>query len=120
MAAFVFNSSGVAMKVSVNNGDFFSVPAANTNTWVPASPETQPPFVNQTNPGQGKIGLGDNTITMYPATSGPSDSANFTLTVPTDVTVSSLQVYLFWKDAQNVAWAALNGGQFVQVETKSI
>jgi len=117
--AFVFNSSAVEIYVSVNNGSFFSIAAATPATWVPSSPTTQPTFVNNTNPGKGEIGLGDNLVTMYPSTGGPGDSANFTLTVPTGVTVNSLQLYLFWKDAQDVAWAALNGGQFIQVASKT-
>lgn len=113
--AYIFNASGVAITVSVNNGPFLSVNAADSATWVPSVPATQPTFVNNTNPGLGQLGLGANTITLYPSTSGPASSANFTLTIPTEVTVNSLQLYLFWKDARNVAFAALNGGQFIQV-----
>ncbi|MCS4270922.1 MULTISPECIES: hypothetical protein [Raoultella] len=118
--AYIFNASGVAISVSVNNGSFLSVNPADSTTWVPSVPSTQPPFVNNTNPGNGQLGLGPNTITLYPSTSGPSHSANFTLNIPTEVTVSSLQLYLFWKDAENVAFAALNGGQFIQVSPANL
>lgn len=117
--AYIFNASAVKISVSINNGDFFGVDAASSTTWSPSNPATEPTFVNNTNPGQGQLGLGNNTITLYPATSGPASSANFVLNIPTEVTVSSLQLYLFWKDANNVAWAALNGGQFIQVKSQS-
>ena len=115
--AYIFNASGVAILVSVNNGAFLSVNPADSTSWVPSTPATQPAFVNNTNPGNGQLGLGPNTITLYPSTSGPASSVNFTLNIPTEVTVNSLQLYLFWKDARNVAFAALNGGQFIQVDS---
>lgn len=118
--AYIFNASGVAISVSVNNGAFFSVNAADSTSWVPSVPATQPTFVNNINPGIGQLGLGPNTITLYPSSSGPASSANFTLNIPTEVTVNSLQLYFFWKDAKNVAFAALNGGQFIQVTPASI
>lgn len=113
--AYIFNASAVKISVSVNDGDFFSVNPADSTTWVPSNPATQPTFVNSIKPGIGQLGLGANTITIYPSTSGPASSVNFTLDIPVDVPVSSLQLYLFWKDAQNIAFAALNGGQFIQV-----
>ncbi|MTD26923.1 hypothetical protein [Erwinia sorbitola] len=116
--AYIFNASAVKISVSVNNGDFFSLPPADGTSWVPSAPATAPTFVNNTNPGSGQLGLGANMITLYPSTSGPGSSVNFVLEIPTEVTVSSLQLYLFWKDAQNVAWAALNGGQFIQVSSE--
>lgn len=118
--AFIFNASAVEINVSVNNGDFFLVKSAVSGTWAPTTPATEPQFVNSTNPGIGKLGLGQNIITLYPSTSGPASSANFFLNIPMDVTISSLQLYLFWKDANDVAWAALNGGQFIQVSTQKI
>ncbi|AIR61140.1 hypothetical protein RJE46_17945 [Cedecea neteri] len=118
--AYIFNASGVAISVSVNNGSFLSVNAADSTSWVPSVPATQPTFVNNTNFGNGQLGLGANTITLYPSTSGPASSANFTLNIPTNVTVSSLQLYLFWKDAKDVSFAVLNGGQFIQVSPANI
>ncbi|HCB1501406.1 MULTISPECIES: hypothetical protein [Klebsiella] len=115
--AYLFNASGVSISVSINNGAFLSVSPADSTSWVPSTPAAQPTFVNNTNPGNGQLGLGPNTITLYPSTSGPASSVNFTLNIPTEVTVSSLQLYLFWKDAKNVAFAALNGGQFIQVDS---
>ena len=112
---YIFNASAEQIKVSINNGDYFSVESANVTTWLPSSPAKAPEFINNTHPGQGQLGLGVNLITMYPATSGPKSAVNFELRVPTEVRVSSLQLYLFWKDAEHVAWAALNGGQFISV-----
>ncbi|PWC17032.1 hypothetical protein DDT52_17255 [Brenneria roseae subsp. roseae] len=118
--AYIFNASAVKISVSVNNGEFFSVNPADGTSWVPSTPSTEPTFVNNTSPGIGQLGLGPNTITVYPSTSGPASSANFTLNIPLDVTVSSLQLYLFWKDAKNIAFSALNGGQFIQVSTVQV
>lgn len=111
----VFNASGSAIYVSFNNGGFIEVPSVDTASWNPAQPATEPNFVNNTNPGAGQLGLGNNTLTIYPATSGPASSANFTLEVPVDVPVSAVQLYLFWKSATSVAWVALNSGQPFQV-----
>ncbi|HFZ8993193.1 TPA: hypothetical protein ACIPUI_000241 [Citrobacter freundii] len=113
--AYIFNASAEQIKVSVNNGDFFSVDQANATSWIPSISAKTPEFVNNTNPGMGQFGLGTNQITMYPATTGPSHSVNFELNIPKNVTVRSLQLYLFWKDAEHVAWAALNGGQLISV-----
>lgn len=115
--AYIFNSSAVEIKISINNGDFLSIPAASSTAWTPSNPTDEPTFNNNTTPAQGAFFLGANTITMYPATSGPSASANFTVDIPTSVTVNSFQLYLFWKDATNVAWAALNGGQILEVSS---
>lgn len=113
--AYIFNASAEHIKVSINNGDFISVESANASTWLPSSPAKAPDFVNNINPGLGQLGLGVNNITIYPATSGPACAVNFRLNVPTNVKVSSLQLYVFWKDAEHVAWAALNGGQLISV-----
>jgi|GEM_PF-1750352 len=112
---FVFNASNSAIHVSFNNGSFIAVKQAENATWLPSVPATEPVFVNQTNPGQGEIGLGDNQMAVYPDTGGPGDTSKFTLKVPTDVVVSSVQLYLFWKSATSVAWVALNQGQPFQV-----
>ncbi len=113
--AYIFNASDVPIQVSINNGPFLSVESAGASTWLPSSPSTAPEFVNNINPGIGQLGLGKNLITMYPATSGPIASCTFILNIPTNVRVNSLQFYIFWKDAEHVAWAALNGGQLISV-----
>ncbi|MFK8258492.1 hypothetical protein ACFL9S_11975 [Erwinia sp. AnSW2-5] len=115
--AYVFNASGVAISVSVNNGDFFTINPADNTSWVPSAPSNAPTFVNNTNPGKNQLGLGPNQISLYPSTSGPASSTNFILNIPTEVTVNSFQLYLFWNNAKNVGWAALNGGQFIQVSS---
>jgi hypothetical protein len=112
---YVFNTSSVGLMFSINNGTYIAVNGtSSTFLWTPLTPATQPIFVNQTNPPQGQLGLGDNKLTMYPQSSGSSDSATVILCIPTDVTVSSIQLYMMWKDARNLGAVLSNGGQFVQ------
>lgn len=112
---FVFNASESDIFISFNNGAFLTAPSANSKTWQPTTLQNEPIFVNNVSPGKGELGLGDNTLAVYPETGGPSHVVNFTLSVPLDVAVNSVQLYLFWKNATSVAWVALNEGQPFQV-----
>jgi len=91
---FVFNASSVSLMFSINNGAYIEVTGtSSTFGWVPFPPAEQPPFVNQINPPQGYLGLGDNQLTMYPQSSGSGDSATVSLHIPTKMTVTSIQLY---------------------------
>lgn len=111
----IFNASATVIFVSVNGGTYLQVPAVASTSWNPAQPESEPAFSNNQNPSPGSLGFGKNTLTMYPESGGPASTASFTLTVPFDVIVSALQLYLFWKSANSVAWIALNSGQPFQI-----
>ncbi|MTD26922.1 hypothetical protein [Erwinia sorbitola] len=112
MSQFViFNASKSAIHISVNQGDYFIVPAASQPSWIPAQPQAEPDFINKTVAGPGQLHLGDNSITIYPDTSGPADSGVCTLKISTEIPINSLQLYLFWKSATSVALVALQDGQ---------
>ncbi|HFZ8993194.1 TPA: hypothetical protein ACIPUI_000242 [Citrobacter freundii] len=112
---FILNASDSEIFISLNDGDYLNVPAANTGTWTPSRPDDVVEFINKISAAQGQLGLGENEISVYPGTSGPASAATFILNVPTDVRVSSIELYLFWKSATSVAWVALNSGQPFQV-----
>ncbi|MFK8258491.1 hypothetical protein ACFL9S_11970 [Erwinia sp. AnSW2-5] len=107
----IFNASKSAIYISVNSGTFLSVPAASQTSWIPAQPEKTPDFINNTTAGIGQLHLGGNTIVIYPDTSGPADSGICNLTIPEDIAINSVQLYLFWKSATSVALVALQEGQ---------
>lgn len=112
---FVFNASRSNIFISFNNGDFLKVPSADGTSWEPSPVEDEPSFVNNVTPGQGQLGLGINNITVYPSTGGTSHSVTFELDVPENIPISTVQIYLFWKNATSVAWVALSDGQPFQV-----
>lgn len=73
----VHNLTPLATTVSINNGDFFTIPAFESYNSLP--------FSSISNPGQGEIGLGENAVTIYARSFGPSRAQNFTINVPTTV-----------------------------------
>lgn len=80
--AFLFNTLSVPINVSINNGTFFQISAANGSSWLPSVPDTSITFVANTTPSPGQIGLGGNVVSFYPSTGGPAESSNFTLSTP--------------------------------------
>lgn len=112
---YVFNASSVSLMFSINNGTYTQVNGtSDTFEWIPFVPNTQPTFVNQLNPPLGVLGLGNNSLTMYPASSGSQYGATVQVSIPTDVSISSIQIYFVWKDARHLGVAVCNGGQFIQ------
>ncbi len=109
--AYLFNTSSMAIKVSINNGPFFEIPAANASSWRPAAPNQPIPFVANPAPAPGQIGLGSNMITFYPSMEGPARSSNFTLSIPSNTPIESLQLYFFRADQGSFACMTnINGG----------
>lgn len=109
--AFLFNTSNVGILVSINNGSFFEISAANMSNWLPSAPTTPITFVTNTTPSPGQIGLGGNMISFYSSTESPANSSTFTLSIPTDTPIESLQLYLFRADQESFGWMTnINGG----------
>lgn len=99
----VFNASKTDIKVSLNDGDYFTVPAAIQPSWQASQPENPPLFINNVTAGPGELKLGSNLLTTYSSTSGPSQAGSCTITIPENIPINSVQLYLFWKDACSVA-----------------
>lgn len=82
--AYIHNMTSQTVLVSINNGTFVTVPAmapdsANIMSFANRAIIS---FVNNTNPGQGEIGIGENDITFFPEDAGPADAQNVTRNVP--------------------------------------
>ncbi|MDG1642918.1 hypothetical protein [Klebsiella huaxiensis] len=107
----VFNASKTDIKVSLNDGDYFTVPAAIQPSWQASQPENPPLFINNVTAGPGELKLGSNLLTTYSSTSGPSQAGSCTITIPENIPINSVQLYLFWKDACSVAAIVLQEGQ---------
>lgn len=112
---YVFNTSSVSIMFSINEGDYALVNGTSGNiAWTPLSPNVNPQFVNNKNPANGAFGLGSNILTLYPTSSGTKDAATFTVSIPINVQITSIQLYLYWKDARNTSLIYANGGQLIQ------
>ncbi|MTD26924.1 hypothetical protein [Erwinia sorbitola] len=110
-----FNASSVKLMFSINNGTYIPIAStSDTFDWVPLPPGINPTFINQSTPPQGVLGLGCNQLTLYPASSGAAASATLAVIIPEATSVSSVQIYLYWKDAKNLGAVVCNGGQFIQ------
>jgi hypothetical protein len=108
----IFNAASVPIYININNSSTqLNVPAANSTTWAPGVPTTNPPFTNSS-PAPGSFGYGINHCTITPSTGdGPalatvnvSDSIN-----PAD----AIQLYLFYQSANLVSWMLLDNGRAV-------
>jgi hypothetical protein len=107
----VFNAASVPINIIVNNGTQFSAPAANSTTWVPGVPTTNPPFTGNV-PAQGSFGYGANNCAITPATGGGTATA--TVTVPTSINPSdAIQLYLYYQSPTLVSWVLLDNGRAV-------
>lgn len=113
---YVFNASSVDLMFTFNGGTNFThiSKTSDTASWQPFPPNTNPTFVNQSGPLPGQIGLGDNSLTMYPGSGGPAQSATVHFHIPETQTITSLQVFFVWKDAGHLGVVVCNGGQFVE------
>lgn len=100
---------------SVNDGDYALVNGTSGNiAWTPLSPDVNPQLVNNQNPAKGELGLGSNILTLYPTSSGTKDTATFTVPIPINIQISSIQFYLYWKNAHNTSLIYSNGGQLIK------
>lgn len=106
---FYFNAAATPVTLQLNGGTTqYTATAANTSTWVPGVPPTNPPFSGST-PEQNNFGFGVNKVTVFPGTGG--DPATIDVTVPTTVNpAASLQLYVFYKDANTADWVLLSMG----------
>lgn len=108
--ALIFNTSSVAITVSINNGSFFEISAADASSWLPSVSDEPVTFVANTTPSPGQIGLGGNMVSCYPSGGSPAESSIFTLSIPTNTFIESLQLYLFRSGQEKVAWVTnING-----------
>lgn len=110
--AFLFNTSGVGITISINNGSFFEISAANGSSWLPSVPNSSITFVANTAPSPGQIGLGSNMISFYPSSRGPAASCNFNLSIPTNTSIDSLQLYLFQAGQGSFTWVTNINGDY--------
>lgn len=111
----LFNASSVKLMFSINNGNYISIAStSDTFDWVPLPPDINPVFVNNITPPQGVLGLGSNQLTLYPASDGPISSATLSVIIPENTVISSVQIFIIWKDAKNLGAVVCNGGQFIQ------
>jgi hypothetical protein len=109
---YLFNSMAVGLNIIFNAGAPITIAGTSDSAqWVPVSPATEPTFVNNPNPGPGQIGLGSNTMTVYPSSLPPSQAKQVTVTIPTNIQINSLQLYVFWSSANEVSWVLLQQGQ---------
>lgn len=112
---YLFNTSSVGLMFSINNGEFMPIAStSDTFDWMPLPLTNNPDFRNQLNPPQGVLGLGCNTLTLYPKSSGAAASATVNVIIPESIIITSVQIYFFWKDAKNLGAVVCNGGQFIQ------
>jgi hypothetical protein len=113
----MFNSNNLAVNVNVNNGSStFSIPAANTSTWQPGTPTTNPTF-NQGPPTPGNFGIGANSVNLTPT--GSTTPFIASMTFPAGVNWTSIQIYVFFQSYNSCAWIVLNNGQIVTQGTAS-
>lgn len=112
---YTFNTSGVSLMFSINNGDFIKLPnTSGSFQWIPLPPANYPVFYNQLNPPKGGFGLGNNILTMYPASSGSQYAGTVNVDIPEDVTALSIQIYLYWKDVSHLGAVVCNAGQYIK------
>jgi hypothetical protein len=107
----IFNAASVPINININNSSTqFSVPAANSTTWAPGVPTTNPPFTSL--PAQGSFGYGANYCTISPSTGGAPAPA--TINVPNSINPSdAIQLYLYYVDTEHVSWVLLDNGRAV-------
>lgn len=106
----IFNANTVRVTVIVNNGAPFPIgPTSAAIRFRPQVPAVAPVFVaGPATPGT--IGVGPNSIAITP--SGWTTPHYFPFAVPGSMSVSSLQIYLYWNgDAGTCQAFFANGGQ---------
>lgn len=112
---YPFNTSSVVLMFSINNGDFIRLPSTSSSfQWTPLPPSNNPIFYNQLLPPKGGLGLGSNILTLYPASSGPKNAGVLNIFIPENINITSVQIYLYWKDTTHVGVVVCNGGQYIQ------
>lgn len=104
----VFNASSMSLQVIVNNGNPTSIngtgPAQN---WTPQQPSNSWSF-NNGYPSPNQFGFGGNFIQVMAG----SMSANFQVSIPQSVQITSLQLYIFLSN-DTASWILLNNGQVI-------
>lgn len=112
---YPFNTCGVVLMFSINNGDFIRLPSTSSSfQWIPLPPSNNPDFYNQLNPPKGGLGLGSNILTLYPASSVPEYAGVVDIFIPENISITSVQIYLCWKDATHFGVVVCNSGQYIQ------
>jgi hypothetical protein len=103
----IFNTSSIAVHVSVNNGQQFSIGGASVD-WRP-SPTNGGPAWSDHGPGPNTLGPGTNVLTV---TSQGGQPIRITVSLSGSQQWSSVQLYLFLNWG-SVSWVALNAGQYI-------
>jgi hypothetical protein len=107
----LFNADTSSINVVVNNGSTIVVLGAASPTYAPGSNSTGVTF--QTLPATGVLSVGSNYVNMTP--SGAQQPVVFTINIPANIQIISLQLYMFWESATTAAWVLLNNGQVIGI-----
>lgn len=108
----IFNSSPEDVIVEINGGPPLQIPATgDTSGWVAQQPEDVIQWSDHVStPGQ--MRYGGNYVKMYRPGQDRTLIPFTTLDVPVaDTAVTSLQLYIFWHGAQDLAWIFLQDGK---------
>lgn len=112
---YPFNTSGVVLMFSINDGDFIRLPSTSSSFhWMPVPASNNLDFYNQYPPPKGGLGLGINVLTLYPASSGPKYAGAVNIVIPENISITSVQLYLYWRDATQAGAVICNSGQYIQ------
>jgi hypothetical protein len=103
----IFNPNQFTIRVSVNRGNEFDIPAAGpTQNWQPQQPSSNPLSFSY-NPGPNTLGAGNNQVMVSSAVGEPRMLSVY---IP-QVQISSLQLYIFL--GEQSSWILLNNGQTI-------
>lgn len=108
----IFNASPEEIILEINDGPPLHVPpTGDTSSWIAQQPEEVVQWSDRAStPGQ--LRYGSNTVRMYRAGQDRNTAQAPKLEVPFGGTqVTSLQLYLFWHSAKNLAWVFLEEGR---------
>ena len=108
----IFNASQLAMDVSVNQGNRFTIPGTSANqNWQPQQPNSNPVGFANGYPSPNTFGtMGSNMVTVF--ISGSVQSYQLQISIPQYAPISSLQLYIF-AGTNGVSWIVLSSGQLI-------
>lgn len=109
---YIYNASQQGLTLYVNDGPALTVAGTTAaQNWAPVVTSPAPVFNGTTTPSAGQFAYGNNTVTVYSTSSGPSHTANFNVYVDPTWPFVSLSMQFFWSNANTLSYVSLNGGQ---------